>query len=133
MRNDKRMIASIIYIFLGAVLIGLGCAGRADEFWSGMGSALCTVGVIRLMQFFRIRKDEAYREKLEVEIADERNRFIRNKAWAWAGYSFVMIAAVSVIVFRILNQELLSMAASSAICIFLILYWGSYLILRKKY
>ena len=36
-------------------------------------------------------KNEAYREKIEIEEKDERNHFIRNKAWAWAGYLYVMI------------------------------------------
>jgi len=133
MKNDRRIITSVIYIILGVVLFALGLMEIVDAFWNGMGAALIVVGVIRLVQFFRFRKDEAYREKMETETSDERNRFIRNKAWAWSGYLFVIIAAVSTIVFRVMGQELISRVAGFAICVLLILYWGSYLVLQKKY
>lgn len=133
MKNDRRIIVSGIYIILGMVLFALGLMEIVDAFWNGMGAALIVVGVIRLVQFFRFRKDEAYREKMETETSDERNRFIRNKAWAWSGYLFVIIAAVSTIVFRVMGQELISRVAGFAICVLLILYWGSYLVLQKKY
>ena len=133
MKNNRRIIVCIIYMILGAVLFVLGALEKLDSFWSGMGAALIAVGVIRTVQFVRFRKSEAYREKMEIEATDERNRFIRNKAWAWAGYLFVLIAAVSAIVFYLLGQDILSVAAGSAVCILVLLYWISYLILRKKY
>ena len=107
--------------------------GIVDEFWNGMGVGLIVISILRLIQVLRYRKNEVYREKMEIETQDERNRFIRNKAWAWTGYMFVLIAAICTIVFRIIGQELLSFAASYAVCLMLILYWVSYLVLRKKY
>ena len=71
--------------------------------------------------------------KREVAATDERLHFIRNKAWAWAGYLFVMIMAVASIVLRIFEQNLLSIATSGAVCLMLVLFWGSYIILRRKY
>lgn len=133
MKLDRRIIAYVLYIILGAVLVGFGFAGVLDSFWSGMGSALIAVGIICIAQILRYRKDEAYREEKEIEAKDERNQFIRNKAWAWAGYLFVLIAAISTIVFKLLGQDLLSMVAGFAICILMILYWLCYLVLRKKY
>ena len=133
MKSDRRILAWIAYIVLGAVLLVLGAADIIDAFWSGMGSALIAVGLIRSIHFFRFRKDEAYREKCELEKTDERNRFLRNKAWAWTGYLFILVAAVASIALKLLGQELLSVAASSAVCVMVILYWASYLILRRKY
>ena len=133
MKNDRRIITSVIYIILGVVLFALGVMEILDAFWSGMGAALIVVGVIRLVQFLRFRKDEAYREKVETETTDERNRFIRNKAWAWAGYMFIIFAGLCVIVFKVIGQEMWSLAASYAVCLMLVLYWISYLILKKKY
>ena len=52
---------------------------------------------------------------------------------AWAGYMFILIADVSTIVFKLLGQDLLSMAAGFAICLIMLLYWVCYLVLRKKY
>ena len=133
MKNDKRIIACIIYVFLGITLLCLGIAEMVDAFWSGMGGALIAVGVIRLIHIVRYSKDESYRETKEIEAKDERNQFIRNKAWAWAAYIFVLIAAISTIVFQLLGQELLSMAAGFSICLIMILYWLCHLILIKKY
>ena len=129
----KSYLVSIIYITIGAVLIGLGFAGKVDEFWNGMGSALLVIGVIQLIRRYRLNKNEAYREKMEIESKDERNSFIRNKAWAWAGYLFVMIMAVASIVLRIVGQDTLSMAASASVCLMLVLFWISFYVLRRKY
>ena len=133
MKNDRRIIVWIGYIVLGTVLLALGVVEAVDAFWSGMGSALIAVGLIRSIHFFRFRKDEAYREKCELEKTDERNRFLRNKAWAWTGYLFILVAAVASIALKLLGQDLLSVAAGSAVAIMVILYWISYLILRRKY
>ena len=133
MKNDRRMIAYIIYIIFGAVLMVLGVLEVVDSFWSGMGGALIAMGAVRVVQFLRYKKDESYREKWDVETQDERNLFIRNKAWAWAGYLFVLIAAICTIGFKVLGQDLLSMAAGFAVSILVLLYWICYLVLKKKY
>lgn len=129
----KTYFVSIIYIIIGAILLGLGFAGKVDEFWNGMGSALLVIGVIQLIRRYRLDKNEAYREKMEIENNDERNKFIRNKAWAWAGYLFVMIMAVASIVLKIFEQDLLSVAAGGAVCLMILLFWGAYFFLKRKY
>ena len=133
MKQDKRIYLSIFWVIAGAVLVGLAVMGKVDAFWSGMGSALLVVGSLQILRFYRFNKNAAYREKMEVEYSDERNAFIRNKAWAWSGYLFILISAVSVIVLKILGLEQLSMAASAAVCLMLVLYWVSYYVLRRKY
>ena len=133
MKQDKRIYLSIFWVIAGAVLVGLAVMGKVDAFWSGMGSALLVVGSLQILRFYRFTKNAAYREKMEVEYTDERNAFIRNKAWAWSGYLFILISAVSVIVLKILGLEQLSMAASAAVCLMLVLYWVSYYVLRRKY
>lgn len=133
MKQDKRILMSILWVIIGAVLIGLGFAGKVDSFWNGMGFALAVVGALQLLRLHRFYKNEAYREKVEIGLSDERNQFIRGRAWAWAGYLFILIAAVATVVLNVMGQELLSMAASGAVCLMLLLYWGSYLILKKKY
>ena len=133
MKRDKRMIFCFIWVILGTVLIALAFAGKVDVFWNGVGSGLLVVGVLQLLRQYRFSKNESYREKIEIEEKDERNHFIRNKTWAWTGYLFVLIAAVLCLVFRIIGQNLLSLAASGAVCLMLVLYWISYLVLKRKY
>ena len=133
MMNGKRIAAQILCAILGGVLLVLGCFEVVDSFWSGMGEALIVVGALRLIRAYRFSKDASYREKVEIETGDERNRYLRGKAWAWAGYLFILITAVAVIALKVAGQELLSMAASGAMCLMLVLYWGAYFLLRKKY
>ena len=130
---DKKNIYPIVLLTAGLALIGLGVAEIVDEFWSGMGSALLVIGIIRLLRYYRLKKNDTYREKMETAVTDERNQFIRTKAWSWAGYLFIMVSAIATIIFRILGQDLLSQFCSYAVCLMLVLYWVSYFVLKKKY
>ena len=130
---DKKNIYPIALLVAGLLLIGLGCAEIVDEFWSGMGSALLVIGIIRLLRFYRLKKNDSYREKMETAVTDERNQFIRMKAWSWAGYLFIMVSAIATIILRILGQDLLSQVASYSVCLMRGLYWVSYFVLKKKY
>ncbi len=133
MKRDKRIVINIVYVIIGAILICLSIVGKVDEFWSGMGSTLFVIGILKLLRFYRINKNVAYREKIEIEEQDERNHFLRNKAWAWSGYLFIIIAGISCIVLKIMGQELLSMVASWAVCLMTSLFWISYIVLKRKY
>lgn len=133
MKYEKRIYLSIFWIVLGVVLMGCSFGGVIDDYWGSMGGALLVVGTLQVIKNIRYRTNAEYREKYDVETQDERNRFIANKAWAWAGYWFVMIAAVATIVFKLLGREDLMMMASGGVCLVIVLYWLSYLYLRKKY
>ena len=130
---DKKNIYPVVVLIAGFALACLGFVEIVDEFWSGMGSALAVMGIIRLLRYYRLKKNESYREKMETAVTDERNQFIRMKAWSWAGYLFIMVSAIATIIFRILGQDLLSQFASGAVCLMLVLYWVSYFVLKKKY
>ena len=132
MKSGKRLIGYIICTVLGVVLLLLGTA-NADSYWSGMGSGLVAVSIVQMIRVLRIRNDESYREKMEIEMSDERNKFIRTRAWAWAGYFFIIVAGFAVIVLKLLGHELLSFAAGCAVCMIVAFYWVAYLILQRKY
>ena len=133
MKITKKLISYILTIAVGATLLTLAIAGVLDSFWGGMGASLLVMSILRLSQLYLYKTDKAYHEKMDTEVSDERNRFLRNKAWAWAGYLFVLIAAVCTIVFKVMEQELLWQATGLSMCLIVILYWISFLILRKKY
>ncbi len=133
MKNKRRAFLSLIWVILG---IGLNVAvyvGGIDAFWSGLGTAFIFVGILQLIRWLKYSKDEEYREKVDVQIKDERNRYIALKAWGWAGYMFVIICAVASIVLRFLEYDLLSLAASCGVGLVVTLYWISYLVLKRKY
>lgn len=131
--RTKRMISSIVEIVIGVALVACSYAGLVDEFWSGMGAALLVVGILQMARLIRYNSNEEYREKIDVNNSDERNRYIAAKAWSYAGYVHVFIAAIGTIVFRILEQEALSMLCSFSVCVIIVIYWISYGILQKRY
>ena len=133
MKIEKRFYLNIFYIIAGAALLACGIFEIVDSFWSGMGGALIGVGTIRMIQFVKFRKNPEYREKMETETKDERNKFISLNAWAWSGYAFVLLNAIGTIAFKIMGNDALSQYCSFMVCLVLILYWISYLVLRKKY
>lgn len=133
MKRDYRNIMSILWVAIGLVLIGLSFAGKVEEFWNGMGFALAVVGALQLLRSYRFNKNASYREAVEIAETDERNHFIRTKAWAWAGYLYILVAAVAVIAFKLAGQDLLCYAAAGAECLLLALYWIAYYVLQRKY
>ena len=133
MKNSKRLIACIVEILLGVALTVCGALGIVDSYWSGMGTALVVVGGLFLVRQIRYRTDKTYQENVDVEVNDERNKYLSMKAWSWAGYLFVMICAVASIVLKIIGQDQYSVIAGGCVCLMVLLYWVSYLIVRKKY
>ena len=133
MKANKRMIASIIEIAIGIVLSVLGFIGVVDSYWYGMGTALITMGVIFLFRSFRYKTNTEYKEKVDVEVNDERNKYLRMMAWSWTGYLFIFITAFGSIIFKILGFDQYSMMAGSAVCLLITLYWISYLVLNRKH
>ena len=133
MKNSKRMIACIVEILVGLALLVSNLAGLTDTFWSGMGSALIVVGVVFLIRQIRYKTSETFRESVDVEVNDERNKYLSMKAWSWAGYLFVLIAAVGAIVLKLLGRDELVYMASGSVCLIVVLYWLSYLVVRRKY
>ena len=131
--KNKRTLYYTGLLVIGLILISLGYAGKVDAFWNGMGSALVIVSALRLLKSYRLSKNDAYREKKEIEASDERNQYIRIKAWSWTGYFFIIISGLATIIFKLVGQDLLSQATSGAVCLMLILYWVAFLVLQKKY
>ncbi len=126
-------ITYMLYLLLGVGLVIGGITEQIDSFWSGMGSALLCVGALRMIGLIRYKTDAAYKEQTDTAVTDERNRFLRMKAWSWTGYLFILIAAVATIVFKLLDMEPQMFMASGAVCLVVVLYWVCYLLLRRKY
>ena len=124
---------AILWLIIGVTLVALSAVAQLDGFWSGMGTALLVIGTCRLLRDHRLNNSAQYREKMEIYETDERLHFIRAKAWSWAGYLFILIAALAVIVLKLLSLDLYATVASGAMCLMLVLYWGAYLVLHKKY
>ena len=131
--RKARMISSILEIVIGIAFIVGSRFNLVDDFWSGFGVSITIVGALFLFRSIKYQTNEKYRKEIDVQNGDERNKYLSTKAWSWAGYMFVVIAAVGTFVFKFLGKEDLMMLCSGAVCLLILLYWISYIILRKKY
>ena len=105
MKSNRRMILSIVWIVLGASLLGANLAGLLGDYWGGLGGGLLGVGVFQIIRNVRYLRNPEYREKVDTTNQDERNRFLANKAWAWAGYLYVLVAAIALIQLRATHSK----------------------------
>ena len=132
--NNKRLALSIFWAVVGLVLTVLSVTEVLDSsIYSGMGGGLMAVGVLQAIRNVKYRKDVDYREKIDVEANDERNRFLRMKSWSWASYIAILVESVGVIVAIILGEETVRLILSLSVCLILVASWVSYLILSRKY
>ena len=133
MKYGKKIYLSAFWMVLGAALIGCEIAGLFSEVWSGVGGGLLVVGALQVYRQMKYRKNEEYREKVDIALEDERNKFLRGKAWAWAGYLFVIISAVGSLILRFAGKSELADLAACFMGLLVFLYWGSYMVLSRKY
>lgn len=131
--KNKRLILGIVYITIGLLLSVLSYFLLIDDWWQSFGIAIFIVGVADIFRYRKYVTNAEYREKVDLSNTDERIRFLSMKAWSWAGYMFIIIAALGVIGFQIAGLRILSLACSFCVCLVIILYWLSYVYLNKKY
>ena len=48
MKHNRRMILSIVWIVLGASLLGANLAGLLGDYWSGLGGGLLGLSLIHI-------------------------------------------------------------------------------------
>ena len=132
--NNKRLALTVFWIVLGAVLVVLTVTEVLDSsIYSGMGGALMAVGTLQLIRAVKYRKDSEYKEKVDTELGDERNRFLRMKSWSWAGYFTILIEGIGVIIAMVLGERTVQLVLSYSVWMVLVIYWIAYVILSKKY
>lgn len=133
MYDNKRLFLSIFWVILGAVLLILAVTEKLDSRYAGMGGGLLVVGALQIARNLRYRRDPAYREKIDTEVSDERNRFLRMKSWSWAGYITVIAEGIAAVVAAVRGQETVQMVLSYSVCLLIGAYYISYLVLSRKY
>ena len=132
MKKYKNLILNAIYIILGIVLLVLACIEKVNNLFAGFGGGLIGVGAVQLVRSIKYLTNKDYRQKIDIENNDERNRYISMKAWSFAGYAFVIICAVLLVVFLIMNKMLYIKLISIAICALILLYTVFYYIFKNK-
>lgn len=131
--NKRKMLVSVLWIIIGASLLILNTIGIIDNpIYSGIGGGWLVVGAMQIYKNLKYHSNDAYKEKIDIEYTDERNRYIRMKAWSWASYLFILGAAIISIVLFVTNQVVYGQVLSYCMCSILVLYWISYLVLQRK-
>ena len=132
--NNKKLALGIFWIVLGLVLFVLSLFEVIDDsVYAGMGAALAVVGGLQVWRNLKYRRDQEYREKIDIEAGDERLRALRLRSWAWTGYATVMAAAVGSLIAMWAGQPLVQQTLLYVLCFVLVVYWVCTLILNKKY
>ena len=132
--NNKKLVLSIFWIVLGIILIAVDMAGIVgSEILSGMGGGFIGVGALQVVRNLKYRNDTEYKTKIDIEANDERNQYLRMKAWSFAGYMFVIIAAVVSLVLMLIGRMEIGQTVSYCLCAELALFYISYIVLKKKY
>lgn len=132
MNKKRNIIMNIAYIIIGIVLIACAKTGMISDTYLGFGGGILGVGIVLLAKNIRYVKNKEYQENVDIESGDERNRYIRMKAWSWAGYLYVLIMAVATIICMIIEKTELMQYCSLTVCIIIVLYWGAYLIINRN-
>lgn len=134
MYNNKKLALSFFWIVAGIAIVAFSVTEKLDSsFYAGMGGALAAVGVVQAIRNIKYRKNAEYREKINVEVNDERYSFLRMKSWSLTGYLFVLFAAAASIVAAVLGEKTVQITLGFSVCAVLVIYWVSYLVLSRKY
>lgn len=131
--NNRKLAFSIFWIILGAVLMVLTANGVVSDMYSGMGGALIGIGVLQVIRNLRYRTNSKYREKLDVELQDERNKYIRMKSWSWTGYIIVLVQSLGVVIAFVMRQSVVQQVLTLSVCLTLCVYRISYAVICRKY
>ena len=130
--KTKNLIFSLICCLVGLILLVLSTLKTIDSFWSGFGGGLLAVGMIQIIRYIRYQKSDDYREKLDVDTGDERNLYLRSKACSYTLNAYVILAAIAVVVLKLMGQDLLMMAFAGSICILCLLLCFFFFYLSRK-
>ena len=132
--NNRRLLLSVFWTVLGAVLLTLSIMEKIDSgIFSGMGGALMAIGILQIIRNVKYRKNSDYKEKIDILEKDERCKYLRLKAWGWAGYLVVLLEAIGSVIAIILGEQLIMQVLLVSVALIVGIYAISYMILNRKY
>ena len=134
----RKLIGSVICFVIGiACLIFLAVSYEkiSEEllsYLSGFSSAIITVGIITLIKYTRLMKNENLSKKLENANNDERLKVINNASMAIAFRISVIVEAVISIICAVCSKLEIAEYLGFAICFQIAVYLITYFIISKK-
>ncbi len=132
--DNKKLAINICLMLTGILLWGLTFSGKLPSgYWDTLGVTLAVIEALQIARNLRYRKDTEYKKKIDIEFSDERNSYIRLKAWSYTGYLFVIGAAIVSLILFITGKEETGQILSYCMCAELVIFYVSYLVLSRKY
>ena len=128
-----RLIIAVCYIVLGlALALTFTFAEPSNSFFSGFGFAFVGVGIARVMQYFKITKNEDTINKQRIAESDERNIAISTKAGHTAFWVSAFCMTLAIVLLEIFKYGEMATALGFVMCVMLVIYFISYFIIRKR-
>ena len=134
----RKLIRTIICFALGiACLIFIAFNfEKIDEnllsYLSGCSTVIITVGIITLIKYTRVMKNERMRKELENANNDERLKINNNESMAITFRISVLLEAIISIICAVNNKMEIAEYLGFAICFQIIVYLITYFIISKK-
>ena len=134
----RKLIRTIMCFALGiACLIFIAFNfEKIDEnllsYLSGCSTGIITVGIITLIKYTRVMKNEKMRKELENANNDERLKINNNESMAITFRISVLLEAIISIICAIYNKMEIAEYLGFAICFQIIVYLITYFIISKK-
>ena len=133
MYDNKRLALSALWVILGGVLLGLSVTDVLDaSVYAGMGGALMAIGILRIVCNVRYRRDAAYRERIDIEVSDERNHYLRKEAWTRTGYIVVTLESVGAVVAMVTHNTTVQLTLAYTVCVTCLVYWACWMVLSRR-
>lgn len=133
MNLQKKAAIYVGFLILGIVLFSLSLSEILDSFWSGCGGALIAVALMRLCSYYKFATDAEYAKAAQTKYNDERNNYLANKAAALTVRWGLLALAIMVFILQIAGYKAYSTLLGFVVCALLVVYYVSYMYLKKKY
>lgn len=134
MKNIKRKIIWLLAMSLvGLTLIITNSIDEMNSMAFGLGSALLVIGLVKVIQLYKVSKDKEKLAQYEMIQNEERLKFISNKSSSLTWYVTLFAQYIAMIVLTIIKEydyaSLISYITSIQVLIYLFLYY----VFNKRY
>ena len=134
----RKLIGSVICIVIGIVsliFVVVNLEKINEEllsYFSGFSTAIIVIGIITLIKYTRVMKNERMSKKIENANNDERLKVINNESMAISFRISVIVEVVISIIAAIYNKMEIAEYLGFAIWFQMIVYLITYVIISKK-
>jgi len=134
----RKLIGAAICLALGIIsliILAINYKIISEEllsYLSGFSSGIIVIGIVTLIKYTRIMKNQEMTKKIENTNNDERLRIINNESMAISFRISIITEAVISMICAAYNKMEIAECLGFAICFQLVLYLITYFIISKK-